>query len=93
MSKNRFEQVDETQPDAITLSLWKEGDESFGKVYCPAGVTAGRVAIDLTTERGTAKDAFRHAISLANELKAAVVVMDPASVWDSEWGTLYRPID
>jgi len=93
MAKNRFEQVDETQPDAITLSLWLDGDEKFGKVHCPAALTGGRVTVDLTTERGTAKDAFRHAISLANDLKAPIVVLDPAAIWDSEWGTLYRPVD
>jgi hypothetical protein len=39
-----------------------------------------------------AKDAFRSAVKLANELKAPLVVADPDNVWDAEWGTLYRPV-
>jgi len=38
------------------------------------------------------KDAFRGAIQLANEIKAPVVVMDPDSLWQAEWGDLYRPV-
>ena len=42
MARNRFEQVDERQEDAITLSLWKQGDDTLGSVIVPAGVTRGR---------------------------------------------------
>lgn len=95
MPKNRFEQVDEQQPDAITLKLWKKADEdqTVGTITCPAAITGGRFPADLTAGPGPAKDAFRHAVKLANEFKAPVVVMDPDAVWEAEWGELYRPVD
>jgi hypothetical protein len=93
MPKNRFEQVDETQPDAITLRLSSGEDQAVGTVTCPAALTEGRFPADLTAGPGPAKDAFRHAVKLANEFKAAVVVVDPDSVWEAEWGELYRPLD
>ena len=93
MPRNRFEQVDETQPDAITLSLFKGEDQSYGHVVCPAEITGGRLPADQTSDRLPAKDAYRSAIKLANEIKAPVVVMDPDVVWDKEWGDLYRPVD
>ena len=37
-----------------------------------------------------AKEAFRTAIRLANEIKAPIVVEDAAGVWQDEWGVLYR---
>jgi hypothetical protein len=93
MPKNRFEQVDETQPDAITLRLSSGEDQAVGTVTCPAALTEGRFPADLTAGPGPAKDAFRHAVKLANEFKAAVVVVDPDSLWEAEWGELYRPLD
>ena len=93
MAKNRFEQVDEIQPDAITLTLANAEVEPVGTVTCPAALTGGRFPADLTAGPGPAKDAFRHAVKLANEFRAAVVVVDPDAVWQAEWGDLYRPID
>jgi hypothetical protein len=93
MPKNRFEQVDETQPDAITLRLSSGEDQAVGTVTCPAALTEGRFPADLTAGPGPAKDAFRHAVKLANEFKAAVVVVDPDALWEAEWGELYRPLD
>lgn len=93
MARNRFEQVDEIQPDAITLTLSAEGEEPVGTVACPAALTGGRFSADLTAGPGPAKDAFRHALKLGNEFRAAVVVIDPDSVWEKEWGDLYRPVD
>ena len=93
MARNRFEQVDETQPDAITLSLWREAEEGFATVTCPAALTGGRLAADTTSDKLPPKDAFRSAVKLANEIKAAVVVRDPDSLWQHEWGDLFRPID
>jgi len=90
MAKNRFEQVDEVQPDAITLTLWKDETGNSGHVTCPASI--GQSDTDMTSKTFPAKDAFRSAIRLANEIKAAVVVVDPDSLWDNEWGSLYRPI-
>ena len=93
MARNRFEQVDEKQEDAITLSLCKAEDNVYGTVTVPKALSAGKLPTDLTTSRMPIKDAFRGAIRLANEMKAPVVVMDPDSLWESEWGDLYRPAD
>jgi hypothetical protein len=93
MTRNRFEQVDEIQPDAITLSLWKGEDQDYGNIVCPAAISGGRLAEDTTSNQLPAKDAFRSAVRLANEIKAAIVVMDPDIVWQGEWGDLYRPVD
>lgn len=46
---NRFEQVDEIQPDAVTLMLEQRGDERSAKVHCPA--SADRALLkDMTSE-------------------------------------------
>ena len=45
-TKNRFEQVDEVQPDAITLSLSKNGEKAAGVVIFPASASSGRLAQD-----------------------------------------------
>jgi hypothetical protein len=93
MAKNRFEQVDELQDDAITLSLRKQGEEGFGTVNVPAGLSHGRLVNDSVSDNLPAKDAFRAAINIANAVKAPVVVMDPDNLWQAEWGTLYRYSD
>ena len=36
------------------------------------------------------KDALSGAVRLANQLKLAIVVLDPDGVWKPEWGELYR---
>lgn len=93
MARNRFEQVDEKQADAITLILGKAEDNVYGTVTVPSALSAGKVPADMTTARMAPKDAFRGAIRLANEMKAPVVVIDPDSLWETEWGDLYRPAD
>ncbi len=93
MPRNRFEQVDEHQSDAITLSLWKEEDHKVGTVTCPAALSAGKLTSDKTSEKLSAKDAYRSAIQLANTIKAPIVVLDPQQLWESEWGDLYRALD
>ena len=90
MAKNRFEQVDEPQEDAVTLSLWKQGEEAHGCVNVPASVSNGRLASDSVSGNLAVKDAFRSAIRIANEIKAPVVVVDPDGLWQTEWGDLYR---
>jgi len=90
MARNKFEQVDEIQPDAITLSLTKNGDREAGVVIFPATASDGRIAEDRVSGKMTAIDSFRSAIKLANEMKVAIVVMDPDGVWRSEWGDLHR---
>ena len=61
MVKNRFEQVDAPQPDAITLVLWKLGDMAYGRVTIPAALSDGKLPADMTSDKLPAKDAFRGA--------------------------------
>jgi hypothetical protein len=90
MTRNRFEQVDELQPDAIALTLRRREGSATGQVHCPAACSGGRLQADSTSPEMPAKDAFRSTIKLANELKAPVVVIDPDGMWQVEWGALYR---
>lgn len=92
MARNRFEQVDEKQDDAITLSLWKVEDRMYGTVTVPKELGGDKMPMDLTTDKMPIKDAFRGAIQLGNDMKAPVVVVDPDSLWQAEWGDLYRPV-
>jgi hypothetical protein len=92
MSRNRFEQVDEVQEDAITLTLGKHEETPYGTVTIPSPLSQGQVSQSLTSGRVPAKDAFRNAVKLANDMKAPVVVLDPEGLWDPEWGDLYRPV-
>ena len=58
MAVNRFEQVDEPQADAITLSLSERAGESFGRVLTRAFACATPVvASDLTGYRDVMTDA------------------------------------
>ena len=93
MAKNRFERVDEIQPDAILLTLKREGEGAIGSVTIPASATGGRLPQDMVTGSAPAQDAFRNAIRLANQAKVPVVVLDPDDVWNAEWGELYRALD
>jgi hypothetical protein len=93
MAGNRFEQVDEVQPDAITLALDRSAAGEVGSVIFPASASGGRLTEDRISGELPAVDSFRSAVRLANEMKVAVVVMDPQGVWKKEWGELYRPLD
>ncbi len=90
--KNRFEQVDERQDDAITLSLMKQDDGEFATVNCPAGVSGGKLGEDALSPKLPLVEGFRSAVKLANEMKAPLVVHDPDGIWKAEWGALYRPV-
>jgi hypothetical protein len=93
MQANRFEQVSEVQPDAITLSLSRSATGEVGAVILPAVASGGRLSEDKISGELPAIDSFRSAIKLANEMKLALVVMDPEGVWTKEWGELYTPVD
>jgi hypothetical protein len=86
---NRFEQVDEVQPDAIAVVLEQRIDGQWAKVFCPASAAPGAPG-DRMSERSAPKDALSGAVKLANQLKLAIVVVDPDGVWKKEWGELYR---
>jgi hypothetical protein len=93
MAKNRFEQVDEIQPDAITLVLKRDDGGGSGSIVLPAAASGGRLSNDQVSAQLPAQDAFRGAIRLANDMKLAIVVCDPDAVWKAEWGELYRALD
>lgn len=93
MARNRFEQVNEVQPDAITLLLRRDSDGASGSVVLPASASGGRLTADQVSAPLPAQDAFRGAIRLANEVKLAIVVCDPDGVWNAEWGDLYQAMD
>ena len=92
MAANRFEKVDEIQPDAITLSLVKSGEGELGTVIFPASASGGRFSEDRISTALPAVESFRSAVKLANEMKVAIVVLDPDGAWKSDWGELYTPI-
>lgn len=90
MARNRFEQVDEPQPDAINLTFAQRNDGQVGIVQCPTSAVGGMLSKDVDSGELPARDAFSSAIKLANEMKLAIVVIDPDRVWKPEWGDLYR---
>ncbi|MBK9083167.1 MAG: hypothetical protein IPL88_14335 [Rhizobiales bacterium] len=87
---NRFEQVDEEQDDALNLVLSQTSQGQVGSVRIHADTMAGRAPGGVDSGELAARDAFRAAIRLANEMKLPVVVVDPDNVWDAAWGELYR---
>jgi hypothetical protein len=93
MARNRFEQVDEVQPDAINLTLIQKGDGQVGIVHCPKTAAPDRLPVDLTTQEMPIRDAVSGAIQLANKNKLAVVVIDRDNIWNAEWGDLWRDVD
>jgi hypothetical protein len=93
MAKNRFERVIEIQPDAITLALSRTEAGESGSVIFPASASGGKFSEDKISGDLPAVDAFRAAVKLANEMKAAIVVLDPEGVWKENWGELYTPVD
>jgi hypothetical protein len=90
MAKNRFEQVDEFQPDAINLTLIQKSDGQVGTIHCPQTAAPDQLPADLTSEEMPARDAYIGAIQLANAKKLPIVVIDRDNIWKSEWGDLWR---
>jgi hypothetical protein len=86
---NRFEQVDEVVSDAITIVLGQRPDGQWAKVFCPRSAHVS-LSADQVSEPIPPKDALSGAVRLANQLKLAIVVVDPDGVWKTEWGELYR---
>jgi hypothetical protein len=86
---NRFELVDEVQPDAITVSLAQRPNGQWARVHCPVSALPS-LAKDMASEDMAPKDALGSAVKLANTAKLAIVIMDPDGVWKKEWGELYR---
>jgi hypothetical protein len=86
---NRFEQCDEPVDDAISVILQQRADGQWAKVYCPMRLRPEPSAHEMS-ESLPPRDALSSAVKLANELKLAIVVVDPDGVWKKEWGELYR---
>jgi len=86
---NRFEQVDEVVGDGITVALEQRPDGQWAKVFCPRSAYAA-LREDRISQAMAPNEALSVAVKLANELKLAIVVVDPDAVWKREWGELYR---
>jgi hypothetical protein len=90
MARNRFEQVDELQSDAINLTFRTGKDGQVGLLHVPKSATNGQIPIDLNTGEMPADKALIAAIQLANGKKLPIVVLDPEGIWKGEWGDLWR---
>ena len=89
MSRNRFEQVDELQPDAINLTLAQRSDGQVGIIHCPRSAAPDRLPANINHEI-PARDAVIGAIELANARRLPIVVIDRDNIWNAEWGDLWR---
>jgi hypothetical protein len=89
MASNRFEQVDELQPDAINLTLIRRGDGQIGIIHCPKTASPD-LTDDLTSYEMPIREAVSGAIQLANTKKIALVVIDRDNIWKTDWGDLWR---
>lgn len=87
---NRFEQVDEPQDDAITLTIEQRSDGRWAHVFCPASAVQLRLPTDYRSEDMAPTEALTSAIQLANHLQVAIVVIDRDGLWQPGWGELYR---
>jgi hypothetical protein len=90
VARNRFEQVDELQPDAINLTLIQKSDGQVGIIHCPKTAAPDRLPSDLTSEEIPVRDALTGAIQMANMKKLPIVVIDRDNIWKTEWGDLWR---
>ena len=90
MGRNRFEQVDELQADAINLTLSQRSDGQVGIIHCPKTAAPDRLPADLTSQEIPARDAVIGAIQLANSKELPIVVIDRDNIWKAEWGDLWR---
>jgi hypothetical protein len=90
MGRNRFEQVDELQPDAINLTLAQRSDGQIGIIHCPMSAAPDQLPADLTSQEMPARNAVIGAIQLANTRKLPIVVIDRDNIWKAEWGDLWR---
>ena len=61
-----------------------------GTVRIPRALLPGERESGVDSGELQAREAFRSAVRIANEMKLPVVVIDPDGVWDAAWGALYR---
>jgi hypothetical protein len=90
VGRNRFEQVDELQADAINLTLSQKSDGQVGIIHCPKTAAPDQLPADLTSQEIPARDAVIGAIQLANSKELPIVVIDRDNIWKAEWGDLWR---
>lgn len=91
-SSNRFEQVDEPQPDAVTVTMWDDSGQARGHVIGPVDVEHSKPPLVFAGEDGSlmAFQALVIGCHLANEFHRKVVIIDPKGVWKPDWGQLQR---
>ena len=89
-ARNRFEQVDELQPDAINLTLIRKSEGQVGIIHCPKSASPDQLPVDLTSAEMPVREAVSGAIQLANSKKLPIVVIDRDNIWNSKWGDLWR---
>lgn len=87
---NQFELVDEEQGDALNLVLAQTAQGQVGSVRIPRALIPGDAPQAIDSGELQAREAFRSAVRLANELKLPIVVVDPDKIWDAAWGELKR---
>jgi hypothetical protein len=61
-----------------------------GLIQYPKSAAPEPFATDLTSEEIPVRDAVVGAIKLANMRKLPIVVIDRDSIWNKEWGDLWR---
>jgi hypothetical protein len=93
MPGNRFEQVDEIQQDALNLILTQTFQGQIGAIHVPIAAMTMKLPKPIDSGDMPAKDAFRAAVKLANDMKLAIVVIDKDAIWNAEWGELFRHED
>ena len=87
---NRFEQVDEVVARRNHRSFSSSGRTANGRRSIARAPRASFARGRPDQRAVPPKDALSGAVKLANELKLAIVVVDPDGVWKKEWGELYR---
>jgi 3'-phosphoadenosine 5'-phosphosulfate (PAPS) 3'-phosphatase len=90
VARNRFEQVDELQPDAVNLTLIQKSDGQVGIIHCPQTAAPDQLPGDLTSAEMPIRDAVSGAVQLANSKKLPMVVIDRDNIWNAKWGDLWR---
>ena len=70
MADNRFEQVDEIQPDALNLTLARKADGLNGSFHIPVAAMTMKLPKPIDSGDMDAKDAFRAAVKTRQPVAA-----------------------
>ncbi|MGA0598040.1 hypothetical protein [Enterovirga sp. CN4-39] len=91
---NSFAQVEDPDPDAVTVTIRRGGKDAVGEVEGPILVPGSDVPPISFGRDGSlgAHQALAVGCHLANELSREVVVIDKSGLWQPAWGRLeHRP--